>query len=181
MYNMMSQFMKEAFKYAQKQGRWPTRAHDLGDVFMGSYCKQKPAFCYRGEFFFVVPDCFDVFDKSLYQLVGPDFGNLAFNGDLPVAFDGIVSHPSDKKKLLRRVQSADHDNMEIFERRVTTDGISKTEHRSIAFIQDKYAKWFETLDAFYGHMTELVTNGKGAIVLKRVNGDVIAVTLEVRI
>ena len=180
MYNMMSQFMKEAFKYAQRHGRWPVRAHDLGDVFMGSYNKQKPCFCYRGEFFFVIPDCFDVFDKSMY-MAGPDFGALNFNGDLPVTYGGIVSHPSNNKKLLQNVQSADPDNMEIFERRVTTDGISRTEHRSVAYIQDKYARWFDVLDTFYGHMTELVTDGKGTIVLKRVNGDVIAVALEVRI
>lgn len=180
MYNMMSQFIKDLFKYSQKYGRLPSKSHgSINDVFMGSY-NEKPVFCYRGEFFFVVPEVFNIFDKSIYQ-TGPIFSNLKYDGDLPVAFDGVVSHPTDAKKLLRRVQSSDHDVTAIFKRKVSKDGTRMTEYFSIAFIQDKYAKWFETLDAFYGHMTELVTDGNGAIVLKRTNGDLIAVALEVRI
>ena len=175
-YKMIGGFLQDMCKYIQKHGRPCVRAHDLdGDVFIGQYGKLKMVFCYKGEFFFVVPENFQMFDASLYQQ-GPDFSNMKWDARYLVHFLGVRSHPVQPKKLLREIISADETDKDIF-RYKTKDG---EEFRSIGFIQEKYAKWLETLDAYYGHMTEIAVDGRGAVVLRRVNGDLIAVALEVR-
>lgn len=178
-YKMIGGFLQDMCKYIEKHGRPCVRAHDLdGDVFIGQYGKLKMVFCCKGEFFFVVPENFQMFDASLYQQ-GPDFANLFRSSDMKYTLHmrGLRSHPTQPKKLLREIVSADETDKDIFRYR-NANGF---EYRNIGFIQNKYAKWFECLDEYYGHMTELVTDGTGVCMLRRVNGDLIAVVLEVRI
>lgn len=173
MYKTIGFFIQDILKTIEQTGRLPVRAHDGKDVFMGHF-KDKACVCYRGEFFMVLPEAYQIF-KPEYEL-GPDFGALGYTGDAFVTFQGVRSHPTDNKKMLREVVNAT-DCPGIFRRR-KGDGV---ECYDTAHIQDKYAKWMEDISAYYGNMTELVTDGHGAIVLRRVNGDTLAVALEVRI
>lgn len=174
MYKTIGFFIQDILKSIEKTGRLPVRAHDGKDVFMGHF-KQKACVCYRGEFFIVLPEAYQIF-KEEYML-GPDFGALGFTGDSEICFTCVRSHPKDNKKMLREIVST-HDEAPMIFTRKTANGVARFDK---AYIQDKYAKWMEDISAYYGNMTELVTDGHGAIVLKRVNGDVLAVALEVRI
>ncbi|MBP5410818.1 MAG: hypothetical protein J6Y26_02795 [Lachnospiraceae bacterium] len=174
MYKTIGFFIQDILKSIEQTGRLPVRAHDGKDVFMGHF-KDKACVCYRGEFFMVLPEAYQIF-KPEYEL-GPDFGALGFTGDSAIRFQGVRSHPSDNKKMLREIMAASETFTEIFTRE-TADGVKRFDR---AYIQDKYAKWMEDISAYYGNMTELVTDGHGAIVLKRVNGDTLAVAMEVRI
>lgn len=174
MYKTIGFFIQDILKSIEKTGRLPVRAGENKDVFMGHYIN-KACVCYRGEFFMVLPDAYQIF-KEEYML-GPDFGALGFSGDSSIRFQGVRSHPTDNKKMLREIMATSETLTEIFTRK-TADGVKRFDR---AYIQDKYAKWMEDISAYYGNMTELVTDGHGVIVLQLVNGDVLAVALEVRI
>ena len=174
MYKTIGFFMQDILKSIEKTGRLPIRAHDGKDVFMGRF-GDKACVCYRGEFFMVLPEAYQIF-KPEYEC-GPDFGALGYTGDSYIRFQGVRSHPTNNKIMLREIMSSSETLTEIFTRK-TADGVKRFDR---AYIRDKYAKWMEDISAYYGNMTELITDGHGAIVLRRVNGDVLAVALEVRI
>ena len=174
MYKTIGFFIQDILKSIEQTGRLPIRAHDGKDVFMGHF-KDKACVCYRGEFFMVLPEAYQIF-KPEYEL-GPDFGALGFFGDAVIRFQGVCSHPKDNKKMLREIMATSETRTEIFIRN-TKDGVKRY---NTTYIQDKYAKWMEDISAYYGNMTKLVTDGHGVIILQRVNGDVLAVALEVRI
>ena len=175
MYKTIGFFIQDILKSIEKTGRLPVRAGEGKDVFIGHYIN-KACVCFRGEFFMVLPKASQIFQEEEYML-GPDFGALGFSGDSEVCFTCVRSHPTDNKKMLREIVST-HDEAPMIFTRKTKDGAARYDK---AYIQDKYAKWMEDISAYYGNMTELVTDGHGAIVLKRVNGDVLAVAMEVRI
>lgn len=174
MYKTIGFFIQDILKSIEKTGRLPVCAGENKDVVIGHF-KHKACVCYRGEFFMVLPEAYQIF-KPEYEL-GPDFGALGISGDSEIRFQGVRSHPTNNKKMLREIMATSETLTEIFIRK-TKDGVKRY---STAYIQDKYAKWMEDISAYYGNMTELVTDGHGAIVLRRVNGDTLAVAMEVRI
>ena len=178
MYNMMSQFLKDVFKHIDKAGSLPVRANDKrGDVFIG-YIKDldKMVLCYRSEMFFVPPDAFQIFDSPMYRL-GTNFSALNFGKRFECRFSGNKVLHSNGKTVLREIVSVESKELNIFSKE---SGIRRV-HYDKAYMQDKYARWFEELSDYYGGQTELWTDGRGTFSLVRTNGDLIAVALEVRI
>ena len=181
MYKMMGFFLNEMCKSIEKTGRAPVKTLD-GDVFVGQFGKLKMAMCYKSIFFFVVPENFQMFDASLYQQ-GPEFCNLSFQeaNDYELIFGKKILHPKQDKVTLRSIVSADESHPDIFVRMFNEAGATVTVKSNVAYINEKFAGWMDCLTEYYGGQTYLTTDGKGAIVLRRTNGDLIAVALEVRI
>lgn len=181
MYKMMGFFLNEMCKSIEKTGRAPVKSLD-GDVFIGQFGKLKMAMCYQGNFFFVVPENFQMFDASLYQQ-GPEFSALSFQEAHEVWFNGKkMLHPTNCKVTLREIESAHQEAPNVFRRiRVNPDNTREVIAYDKAYINEKFAGWMDCLSDYYGGQTYMTTDGKGAIVLRRTNGDLIAVALEVRI
>lgn len=181
MYKMMGFFLNEMCKSIEKTGRAPVKTLD-GDVFVGQFGKLKMAMCYKGNFFFVVPENFQMFDASLYQQ-GPEFSKLSFqdSDDYELIFGKKILHPKQDKVTLRSIVSSDESHPDIFVRKFNEAGALVTVKSTVAYINEKFAGWMDCLTEYYGGQTYLTTDGKGAIVLRRTNGDLIAVALEVRI
>ena len=183
MYKMMGFFLNEMCKSIEKTGRAPVKTLD-GDVIIGQYGKLKMAMCYKGNFFFVVPENFQMFDASLYQQ-GPEFSRLSFQeaNDYELIFGKKILHPKQDKVTLRSIVSADESHPDVFTKTVSYSetGERATVKYNTAYINEKFAGWMDCLSDYYGGQTYLTTDGRGAIVLRRTNGDLIAVALEVRI